>query len=391
MVFAVLTSLSLVCLAAGITLLITSASLSRRARRFHQGMQTLLQLGSQGLEPADIAPAAWPVLVSAGWRRLRLEGDWFGSPIHADCGPRSARESQPIRGPRTVIYDIGSEPDVNLTLTLVHGATGGERRMFAEQLARVLVLLLEAAVRARTGAISAALAERARLTLYLQHDMRNLAQWVGWVCADFGDSPDPQALLNAANRLRQNAPLAQERANRLIRSLGNMPRTDDRPLMISLRDAVLKAAHLAGLQVELSGDATGWVGPGLLARALDNLLSNLAPNWRDPGAVKPALRLDTTPGTDDQPPMAQLVFFSPWPDPTTQIPPDKLFEPFASGRPGGLGLGLYQARRSLREAGGDLRAQPVTGGLHFVLTVPTRATAPEPVSVAPSNTPRPVQ
>ena len=52
------------------------------------------------------------------------------------------------------------------------------------------------------------------------------------------------------------------------------------------------------------------------------------------------------------------------------LPPEKLFEPFASGRPGGLGLGLYQARKSLREAGGDLRATAEPGQLRFALSMP---------------------
>ena len=55
------------------------------------------------------------------------------------------------------------------------------------------------------------------------------------------------------------------------------------------------------------------------------------------------------------------------------IAADKLFEPFASGRPGGLGLGLYQARKSLNEAGGELRAEPSEAGLRFLLRMPAQA------------------
>jgi C4-dicarboxylate-specific signal transduction histidine kinase len=47
-----------------------------------------------------------------------------------------------------------------------------------------------------------------------------------------------------------------------------------------------------------------------------------------------------------------------------------LFEPFASGRPRGLGLGLYQARKSLQEANGDLSAEVDSLGITFVLTIP---------------------
>lgn len=371
MVYAVLTSLSLVCLAAGLTLLATSLGLSRRARRYHNGMQALLRLGGRGLEPLEIPPAAWPVLQAAGWGHLQLTGDWFGQPVDSEWGARSSLGPRPTsKKSLPLVIKLKSGDDVALTVALTHTAVRGEGRMFADQLARVFILLLEAALRTRTEAISLALAERARLTLYLQHDMRNLAQWVGWVCADFNDCNDPEALLTAGRRLQRNAPLAQERAQKLIASLGNSP-SNESPSEIDLGEAIDRAAHLAGVEVNLYGEAKAWIAQALLARALDNLFSNLAPNWRDPAAPKPMLQLGTTAGPTSAAPMAALHFFSPWPDSVTPIAPEKLFEPFASGRPGGLGLGLYQARKSLREAGGDLTARCEAQGLMFLLSIPS--------------------
>ena len=363
MVFAVLTSLSLVCLAAGLTLLGTSLTLSRRARRYQIGMQALLKLGNQGLEPLDIPAMAWPVLTGAGWQHLSIVGDWFGHPVDLSLGrpPSSPRGSS--SKPPALVFGLRSGDDVALTLRLTHSAKRGEFRMFAEQQARVFVLLLETALQVRTGAISAALAERARLSLYLQHDMRNLAQWVGWVCADFEASADPADLLAAALRLQRNAPLAQERAQRLITALGKNT-ADSTPALIELAPAIERAAQLAGVTVILSGQARAWIANDLLARALDNLFSNLAPNWRNPHAAPAVLTLCNAPDA------AQVTFFSPWPDDASQVAPEKLFEPFSSGRPGGLGLGLYQARKSLRQAGGDLRARPGPDGLQFVLRMP---------------------
>ncbi len=71
--------------------------------------------------------------------------------------------------------------------------------------------------------------------------------------------------------------------------------------------------------------------------------------------------------------MAELDFFCPWPPETAPLVPEKLFEPFATGRPSGLGLGLYQARKSLREAGGDLQARAAPEGLSFLLRLPAGA------------------
>lgn len=371
MVSAVLTSLSLIFVAAGLTLLATSVALSQRARRYRSGMQALLQLGGQNLEPLDIPGAAWPVLQGAGWQHLALTGDWFGHPVSVVLGA-AAQGTAPAPKTNALVVQIDSGNDVHLGLRLTHSASRGEERLFAEQLARVFVLLLETGVRARTEALSVALAERARLSLYLQHDMRNLAQWVGWVCADFAACTESGALLAAARRLQDNAPLAQERAHRLIAALGKQP-VSDNPRQIDLRVAIAKAAHLAGIEVKMSGEAQAWIARGLLARALDNLFSNLAANWRETSAEQSVLQLRTVDLSDDARPMAEIDFFSPWPEPGVRIAADKLFEPFASGRPGGLGLGLYQARKSLNEADGELRAVPSEAGLSFVLRMPARA------------------
>jgi hypothetical protein len=370
MVSAVLNSLSLIFVVAGITLLITSIGLSRQARRYRKGMQKLLQLASQNLEPLEIPALAWPVLVESGWRHLVLTGKWFGYPLQISLGNETI-VFHDLNTSNVLEFDVSSGEDVQLTLRLHHRIYRGEGWLFAEQLSRVFVLLIETSLRTRTEAMSLAMAERARLSLYLQHDMRNMAQWVGWVCADFATYSEPQDLLTAARRLQKNAPLAQERAQRLIASLRQKP-VLDHPGVVDLRLAIINASHLAGIDVHISGQAQAWIAGSLLARVLDNLFSNLAPNWREHQTVRPTLRLQTTPRTAKTE-MAEIHFFSPWPDAGAQIAPEKLFEPFASERAGGLGLGLYQARKSLHEAGGELQATPTPEGLGFFLQIPTQA------------------
>ena len=54
--------------------------------------------------------------------------------------------------------------------------------------------------------------------------------------------------------------------------------------------------------------------------------------------------------------------------PALSTPSRRAFEPLKS--PTGSGMGLYQARRSLRDVGGDLQAHAVQEGVQFGLTVP---------------------
>ncbi len=368
MVFNALASLAVVMIVAGLVLLAVSVALTRRARRNGRYLKALMQLGAQNLEPLSVAGAAWPILQAAGWAYLCLDGDWFGHSVRLEHGQRSpAMDRGTPLG--SLSFQIDSENDVRLKLELMHSQGAGDNWLFAEQLARVVALLLETSLRIRTQALSAALAERANLSLYLQHDMRNLAQWVIWACNDFVGCGDDPALLVMARRLQKNAPLAIERAQRLIAALGQQP-ANDQAQCVDLAQALSTAAHLAGLDVDVVGQAQGWIAQGLLLRALDNLFTNLAANWRAQPVTRPVIQVQSLPASAAAPAMAQIKFVSPWQPDVALLEPEKLFEPFASGRPGGLGLGLYQARKSLLQAGGRLNAVPGAQGLEFSLLVP---------------------
>lgn len=362
-----LSSASWLLVVISLLLLVVGGRLARQARSYRRAMQSLLALGNQDMDPLDIPQAAWPALQSMGWYSLGWSGDWFGAPVQGRLGqtltPNFQRKHKPLS------FDIESGSDVRLQVLLHHVAPRGENRLYAEQLARVFLLIMEGRLRSRTEALSVALAGRARLSLYLQHDTRNLAQWVNWVSADFSASTTDEALLAAARRLQENAPLARERAQRLTQALGRQQQVDV-PRRIDLLQAVTQAARLAGIEPKVTGKADVYVPDSLLARALDNLFSNLAVGWREALTRPPNLHIEAARGPDGHVEAVKLEFVSPWPDPSVRIPQQKLFEPFASGRPGGLGLGLYQARKSLREAGGDLQAKPLPEGLSFLLTLP---------------------
>lgn len=360
MEFDVRTNLPLVFLAAGFTLWLTSLSLARRAQRFQANMQALLELASRDLEPLELPSAAWPALHAAGWSGLQWRGDWYGQAVQGALGnaftPMGAEAGQQH-------HELRSGDEVHLVFILQHGARGGEQRLFASQLVQVFLLLLETRLRERTGALSAALAERARLSLYLQHDMRNLAQWVMWVSSDFSNAHTPPELLSAAERLRDNAPLAQTRAQRLMTALGKTSQPAPASPIV-LGDALQQAARLAGIEMAVQGQASAVIAPDLLARALDNLLTNLAADWRAGLTQRPHASLREHAG------VAEVVLACPLPPDGMALLPQRLFEPFASGRPGGLGLGLYQARKSLRDAGGELHAAVHQDQLQFTLSMP---------------------
>ena len=113
-----------------------------------------------------------------------------------------------------------------------------------------------------------------------------------------------------------------------------------------------------------ASDATGslptlLVDPTHLARAVDNLLDNAVRYARS--AVRVAF--------EAHPAGALLLVDDDGPGVSDNVR-DQLFEPFATGRRDGTGLGLAMAREVALAHGGDLRYIPQTTGARFELSLP---------------------
>jgi len=106
-------------------------------------------------------------------------------------------------------------------------------------------------MRERTQAVAVALAQRAQVQLYWQHDMRNLAQWVGLLAEEFG-AATPDQLPRLAQRLQRQAPLLQARAHKLLAATEaptQVPAEDEPP--VQALDLLHNAAELAGLAIAI--------------------------------------------------------------------------------------------------------------------------------------------
>ncbi len=352
-------SLVLIFVVAGLTLMAALWRLTKLARRHRQALTALRSSGDAAIDPnpLDLPAAAWPALSKGGIAELVCVGNWFGLPVNQIFGKRQ-------EGNAPFCFEITANDDIHLTFQLYPKANRGEARLFAEHLAAVFQLQIDAAIHLKVVVLSAALAEQARLTLYLQHDLRNLAQWVMWIAADLSSSQDEEALLAIAKRMTISASHAAARAERILAAAHNNDTPE--PQRLHIKHAICHAAELAGIGVTINGEAEIFIRPDLLDRALDNMFANVAPMLR----TRPELSLMIDVMHQPQSPHIIVKINMPRLPSTTKFSPEKLFEPYASSRPGGLGLGLYQARNSLREAGGDLTADAREQEIIFFITLP---------------------
>lgn len=322
-------------------------------------------------------------LANLGLRSLDWRGHWYGSPVFTRLGakiPLNLHEggpSIPFDGERMsdrVLQQHFHYDDISLEIRIGLKGLRGERHLFAVQAAEVLFSMVQGALAARQLALVAAASQRAKVGVFLQHDMRNLAQWVQLVAEDFGSAQNDDELLVRAKRLRKNAALATNRAERMSQALLNpaWQASASAPLdthetsrleTLDLADNVLQVAALHQINVELAGAAQiNWDGHALSV-VLDNVLGNVSTLSRErmlPASCRIVIekRAQNT-----------LVCFE-TPQLPLEIPLEKLFEPWSSSGPINKGLGMYQARKQAQAAGGELSAEILGSGVRVVLSIP---------------------
>ena len=352
----------------GVVLLLVALVVWLRGQRTRRCIARLLAI------PTHVHPLHWPeharpALEQAGVVGLHWQGEWFGDAVQGHWG-RPADERLPER-----VLSAGG--DCHMRLRWAANRRTDEAHSLVLAVVDVFAQTWLSRMRERTQAVAVALAQRAHVHLYWQHDMRNLAQWVGLLAEEFGNAT-PEQLPRLAQRLQQQAPLALARAQKLLAATQtarppsppiqppNSPTHGDIAEVLDAHVLLHNAARLAGLVVDVTArPATAAPGlEGATARALERTLDNIFSNIARDGATRQAgqaLACDSW--TEHSAWHGRLHtprLSSPW--------PERPFEPLQSLQ--GSGLGLYQARLSLRDVGGDLHAQAQGDAIVFGWRVP---------------------
>jgi signal transduction histidine kinase len=343
----------------GCVMLLAAWAVWHQGVRVRQCVRDLLAL-PEHIHPLDWPEQASPVLRRAGIGGMAWQGQWFGDPVQGQWG----NPAQPDWTGLTL--EAGT--DCRIELRWAGLARTNEAKALALVVVDVFVQSWLSRMRERTQAVAVALAQRAHVHLYWQHDMRNLAQWVGLMADEFG-SASPEKLPRLAQRLQQQAPLVLARAQKLltvttqttapVQPAGDTHTDTDTSSACPVLEVVTSAAELAGLPLRCEPTSGGPHIPAQHARALERTLDNILSNIARDGSARvqgQALRLSwVVRGGQFHARLLTPHLSTPW--------PARPFEPMKSTQ--GSGLGLYQARRSLRDVGGDLLAQPTPEGIAF--------------------------
>lgn len=307
----------------------------------------VLALNAVGAELLGIAPPApgTPLAeVLAGQPELRelLAGAVTSqsAPSRAECDVRSGR---------------GEALTVGLTVHPLRRADGGVRGylvLFAD--------LTEVRKRAEESRLAESLARLGEMAGGVAHELRNSLATLSGYLTLIERRPDEESAADYLAEIRHEA----QHLERVLDDFLSFARPGSvRQSELSLDRLLRRAAadpSLAGTGVLVEGDPAGevWLrgDPQLLERVLRNLLHNAAQAEREAGRSGP---VRAAVALQDDGVILAIEDRGPGMPPEVR---ERLFHPFATGRRGGVGLGLALAHRIVVLHGGRIRLEDRPGG-----------------------------
>ena len=301
----------------------------------------------------DFLRQCWQSLQKGGFTGIRWSLDWFGTNVSGSNG----------RLEGAVIEKKFEVQEISLDISLYLGKSGWEQRYFSNTLADNFFLLVRMNLWIKLGTVKGAFDQSAKMTVFLQHDVKNMAQLIS-LSADQLENPVPGQEDKVLESLRTAIPAVRDRAQHMLNALMQIPDSSKESRQ-ALEQVLYDTASAYELPVAITGNASVNVQKDTLQSIIDNLLGNYSRQTKKQNQPELDLQIDLE--NKGKQVIARITDYNGEPC----LWPERLFEPFWSEHGSGLGIGLYQARQQAIAAGGSLTAEAMADKpLSFLLSLP---------------------
>jgi Histidine kinase-, DNA gyrase B-, and HSP90-like ATPase len=338
----------------GASIILATIWLLGQARRRARITNELVALNeSLGFDLPDLLRHCWEPLEKGGFRGISWQLDWFGSSLSKVEGSQGD----------VFIHRELEVDDIKLSVKLYDGKRRFEQHYFSSVLSESFFLLLYTDMWVKLGTVQGAFAQTAKLSVFLQHDMKNIVQLISLVAEQLENTPagKEEKLLDS---LRSVMPTLHERSERFLSTLSNDASSGDLE-PIDINEALKKTADIHNLPIDIQGSGKVLINDQSLSSICDNLFGN----YIDQSRRNPGIDLNIEVSIVDSDSSLEVTIKDRNGKPC--LWPERLFEPFWSEKGDGLGIGLYHARQLVQGAGGSLYAiTPENDPMKFVVNFP---------------------
>ena len=326
-------------IAIGITIAAVVAYLWWQARSASQLNLALIRLNKQKqFDVPSFLQSVWPLLKESGLRGFVWELNWYGVVIHGDNGNRDGK----------VITRNISISEMTLEIHF-YQKQRGEKRYFDTTLIETLMLLLQTDMWIKAGSVDATISQMAKLTLFLEHDMKNVAQFIQ-LMSDQLEMVTPEKEQQLLKYLTRAAPMIRQRADHIVKTLTMSQTQEEVATLVQIDKLLHRLCHFYQLEYELHGQASMLLLENTFENALENILKNYQDIHLRDGTEKPFVQIQLE--TENKKTIISITSNN-----TSQIDHiERLFEPFWSSNADGLGIGLYQAKHMLEKCNATITA-----------------------------------
>ena len=340
----------------GISIILATTWLLGQARRRARITNELVALNQElGFDLPNFLRRCWEPLAKAGFKGISWELDWFGSSLSKIEGKQG----------EIFIHRKFEVEDITLVVNLYDSNRRFEQHYFSTVLSESFFLLLYTDMWVKLGTVQGAFAQTAKLSVFLQHDMKNIVQLISLVAEQLENTPKAREgeLLNT---LKTVMPTLRDRSERFLKTLSSeAPTVDMKPL--NLGKDFQKTDDIHDLDIKINGQGEALINEQSLNSICDNIFGNYIDQSRRHPDSQPSIEIIIESRAEQLEVSITDINGRPclW--------PERLFEPFWSEKGDGLGIGLYHARQLVTGAGGSMKAiTPTDAAMTFVVSLPKR-------------------
>lgn len=317
--------------------------------------QKLIRLNEElNYDLPDFLRQCWPSLKESGFAGLSWSLNWFGTYVTGSNGKTEGR----------MIEKQFNVQEISLTVKLYLHQRSWEYRFITSALADNFFLLVRMNLWVKLGAVKSTFEQTAKMTVFLQHDVKNMAQLMK-LTAEQLNNPVAGQEDKLLDSMREVIPAVRDRAEHMLNTLTNKT-PDSMEARHQLDKLLEQTANMYELPSTITGSATVNLPRNTLQSILDNILGNFSRQANKSSSQKPDVRINVE-NTND---FVTVSITDNNGEPC--LWPERLFEPFWSEFGSGRGIGLYQARQQAFAVGGSLTAESMSNSpLIFVLKLPS--------------------
>jgi len=367
----------------GLTLFSSAYYFRRESNRLAKALAELYALNQEVKQDAlAFFDQAWPILQSAGCLQMQAELAWFGEQKNVTFGSKKNSDT------RRVSFCIARD-DMQFDLLLFINRQAAEPQSLSSMIVTTYVNILEQNLVLKQAEILASQKRLERYQLFVQHEIKNIAQFIQLLneqvqavqsdqaSEQSDDQSRDQAKVALVNRLEQTLPIMVQRATRTIQQMTcPISRGQDKK-RLSLKPLISEVLEMYSLNADIVGSGRVSLSRPLLIEVFKNVLGNFRDHRSLNASIKiliehpePDLvdRQEMGEGRIDKSVLIKITGLKT--AGADEMISERLFEPFWTTSESGMGLGLFLARELLKQLDGRIRFEQNEHTFSFLIQLP---------------------